>query len=346
MFDPIALHKKLIKLTANKKFLIAYSGGMDSHVLLHSMQQHPEFQLRAVHVHHGLSKNADQWVEHCRKICSDLNIEFIVKYISVKPSKKHSPEALARELRYQEFAQLLQKDECLLTAHHANDQAETLLLQMFRGSGPKGLAAMPEHKGFMSGSLIRPLLEFSRADLHTYAIQNNLNWIEDESNENIGLDRNFIRHKLMPIIKQKWLGILKTLSRVADHCASASELLTILAEQDYAKIQGSKPNTLSIKKLLQLNSAGQNNVIRYWLHKLDFPTPTSIKLEHIKTDVLLCRADANPIVHWPGVEIRRYRDDLYAMLPIKKSVKIPRQSGRKLKKMFQQQGIPPWQREK
>ena len=145
MFDSATLQKKLIKLTNNKKFLIAYSGGMDSHVLLHSMQQNPEFQLRAVHVHHGLSKKADQWVEHCRSICSNLNIEYIVKYISAHPNnktKKHSPEAIARELRYQEFAKLLQADECLLTAHHADDQAETVLKRLFEGARLENLAGM------------------------------------------------------------------------------------------------------------------------------------------------------------------------------------------------------------
>jgi tRNA(Ile)-lysidine synthase len=341
MFNLEKLRNNLLRLTHSNKLLVAYSGGMDSHVLLHSLQS-LNFELRAVHIHHGLSENADLWVEHCHKVCVDLEIEFIVKYINIKIGK-HSPEAIARELRYDEFKKLLSKGECLVTAHHADDQVETLLLQLFRGSGPKGLAAMPERKGFTHGDLLRPLLEFSRAELHQYAQQNNLKWIEDESNENIGIDRNFVRHKLMPLIKKKWPGTLKTLSRSAEHCAEAGELLVILAEQDYANIQGSKPNTLSIRKLLALNPARQNNVIRYWLHKLNFPTPSSIKLKHIKTDILNCRIDANPVVNWPGTEIRRYRDDLYVMLPLKKTIKI--QAGRKARKIFQEKGIPPWERD-
>jgi tRNA(Ile)-lysidine synthase len=311
MFNPEKLSNKLTSLTPNNKFLVAYSGGMDSHVLLHSVKQ-LNLDIRAVHVHHGLSKNADLWVEHCRKICTDLNIEYIVKYIKI-PLGKHSPEAMARDLRYQEFAKLLGEDECLLTAHHADDQAETLLLQLFRGSGTKGLAAMPERKGFMHGALLRPLLEFSRAELNEYAEQNNLNWIEDESNENIGLDRNFVRHKLMPIIKEKYPSILRTAARVTEHFAEASELLTVLAEQDYLNVQGAKADTLSITKLKKLSDARQSNVIRYWLHKLDLPTPNSIQLKHIKKDVLYCRNDAQPLVHWPGAEVRKFRDDLYAI---------------------------------
>ena len=402
MFNCDELYKKIFKLTRHHEFLIAYSGGMDSHVLLHSLvmlrKRHPELQLRSVHVHHGLSSNADLWVEHCRRICTDLNVEFIVRYVKAKSRNKRSPEAVARKLRYQEFANLLTKDECLLTAHHADDQAETLLLQLFRGSGTKGLAAMPEHKGFMLGTLVRPLLEFSRQELYEYAKQNNLNWIEDESNENIGYDRNFIRHQLLPIVKKRWSSILKTLARVAEHCANASELLSVLAEQDYVKVCGSKPNTLSIKKLLQLDTARQSNIIRYWLHKLNLPTPTSIKMQHIIKDILHCRIDATPVVHWQYAEVRRYRDDLYAFKPLEKydtsmilvwditkPLKLPadlgmlhpdilkdheidlvtaknitvrfRQGGERfkiegrtgtheLKKIFQENGIPPWQRDR
>lgn len=402
MFNCDELYKKIFKFTRHHKFLIAYSGGMDSHVLLHSMdilrKQLPELQLRSVHVHHGLSNNANLWVEHCRRVCTDLNVEFIVKYVKAKSRSKHSLEDIARKLRYQEFANLLMEDECLLTAHHADDQAETLLLQLFRGSGTRGLAAMPEYKDFASSNLIRPLLEFSRQELYEYAKQNDLNWIEDESNENIGFDRNFIRHQLLPIIKTKWPGILKTLARVAVHCANASELLSALAEQDYVTIHGLKPNTLSVKKLLQLDTARQSNVIRYWLHKLNLATSTNIKMQHIIKDILHCRKDAASVVHWKDVEVRRYRDDLYAFKPLErhdagavlewdvtKPLKLPADLGvlhpdilkdhgidlktaknitvrfrqgserckmkgrtgtHELKKIFQENGIPPWQRDR
>lgn len=400
MFTIEKLQKKLSALTDKKKFLVAFSGGMDSHVLLHGLvcmrSNFPGIEIRAIHVHHGLSENADQWAEHCKKLCAELGLEFIVKYIDVKEklTDNHSQEAIARELRYQEFAKILAKDECLVAAHHADDQAETLLLQLFRGSGTKGLSAMPDRRGFLHGALLRPLLEFSRNDLHQYAIQNQLKWIEDESNENIGYNRNYVRHKLMPNVKQRWPGILKTLARTAEHCAQASELLDILAEQDYLQMQGSAKYTLSVTKLQQSNSARQSNVIRYWFSKLNLPAPTSIKLQHILKDVLNCQPSAMPVVHWRGAEIRRYRDDLYAMPPLKehdttiillwknleKSLVLPndlgilhwqdlslpqannitvrfRQGGEKLtikgqqgahslKKLFQEWGIPPWQRDR
>lgn len=319
MFDTKKFFHNITEITDKTKFLIAYSGGMDSHILLHNMHElcrkNPHFKIRAIHIHHGLSVNANSWVKHCTATCKRLNIELIVKKITVKKNK-HSLEALARDLRYQEIAKVITADECLLTAHHADDQAETILLQLFRGCGTKGLAAMPKHKGFAQGSLVRPLLEFSREELHNYALKNKLNWIEDESNENIGHDRNFVRHKLMPIMISRWPGIKATLNRSAEHCAEADNLLNVLAQQDYAQTHGSALNTLSIKKLLNFNSARQNNLIRYWLQTLNLPTPSSIKLQHITKDVLHCRADANPIVHWHGAEVRRYRDDLYAIKPL------------------------------
>ena len=358
MFNSELLHEKVLSLTNQKHFLIAYSGGMDSHVLLHSLanlrDQHPELQLRAAHIHHGLSPKADQWVLHCQKICNELQVPLVVKHVDVdsrirKNDRKHSLEAIARELRYEKLAKILNKDKCLVTAHHANDQAETLLLQLFRGSGPKGLAAMPKHKGFAQGTLLRPLLDFPRADLQQYAQQHKLNWIEDESNKNIGMDRNFIRHQLLPIIKQRWPGINNTMARVARHCAQANDLLELLAEQDYLIVTGSVVNTLSISKLLTLDDARQNNVLRYWLRQLDLPIPSDRKIQHIKTDVLHCRQDANPLVHWPGAEVRRYRDNIYAMTPGDENKSIIQfrydaKHGKISKKLFQKWGIPPWQR--
>ncbi len=369
-----------LDLLQYKRFLIAYSGGMDSHVLLHILyslrQQNPKLLLRAVHVHHGLSANADAWVAHCRKVCSELEIEFIVKYVDVPSNKgKHSLEAIARKLRYQEFAKLLHADECVVTAHHADDQAETVLLQMFRGAGVNGLAAMPKLKDH----LLRPLLQFSRAELQQYAEEHKLQWIEDESNENTGFERNFMRHELLPEIRNRWPGIVAVLGRVAENCGEALELLEQVAEQDYELIKGQTKDTLAISKLLELDIARQNNVIRYWLKKLNLPIPRHIKLQHIRTDVLSCRENANPLVHWQGTEVRRYRGELYAMAPLDKfdpdkvimelqnsgalkqygddikikfrvageRVKVKNRCGHhQLKKLMQEWGVPPWLRDR
>lgn len=312
------LKTKLFSLTSQHNFLVAYSGGMDSHVLLHSLaalRLTENIQVRAVHVHHNLSSNADQWVTHCQKICSELGVELIVKYVNAKIKTKHSLEAVARKLRYQAIADVLQENECLVTAQHADDQAETFLLQSLRGSGPKGLAGMPEVKKFSYSSLLRPLLSFTRKELNDYARENCLCWVEDESNENIGIERNFVRHKLLPIVTAKWPGSIATLGRAAKFCAEASELLAELAELDY-QLVGNENNTLATDKLLLLSSARQSNVLRYWMQKLDLPIPSAVKIQQIKSNVLTCARDAMPLVVWNGAEVRRYRESLYAQLPL------------------------------
>ena len=169
----------------DKIYWVGYSGGLDSHVLLHlcaELRKQYPLRLKAVHVHHGLSVNASDWVVHCEQVCADLQIEFIQKSIEAKALTGDSPEEVARDLRYAVFAKLLAPQDILLTAHQQDDQAETVLVQLLRGAGPKGLAAMPELKAFAAGFHARPLLSVSRVELKKYAEGNYLTWINDESN--------------------------------------------------------------------------------------------------------------------------------------------------------------------
>lgn len=320
-FDYSKIYSILHDLPA-QEFWVAYSGGMDSHVLLHSLTQlrslHPEIKITAIHINHALSANAEAWNEHCRKICTQLQVDYVDKTIDVKTQlkKKHSMEAVARKLRYAIFADYLPKDACLLTAHHADDQAETVLLQLLRGAGVKGLAGIAAKTNFGKGWLVRPLLEFSRQDLFAYAKERDLKWIDDESNLDLKINRNYVRSKILPLLTQRWLGVTKTLNQVAKNAADADELLNILAVEDYANVVGDVANTLSVTKLLNLSAARQRNVLRFWLSQLNFSIPSSIKLEHIQKDVLHCQIDATPLVHWHGAEVRRYLDNIYAMPPL------------------------------
>lgn len=381
--------------------VVAYSGGVDSHVLLHRLANlritHPQLIVTAVHINHQISPLATSWQMHCQKICTDLGIPLLIKNVDAKIKDNYqSAEEYARNLRYQAFAEVLPPNASLLTAHHADDQAETLLLQLFRGAGPKGLAAMPAKIPFAAGLLLRPLLTFSRTDLLNYAEQHHLSWIEDDSNLSTKFDRNYLRHEIMPKIKQRWPGVLQTLSRVAKHSAETDQLLQHLAAQDYRNISGSVKNTLSISKILELPEARRNNVLRYWLHDLQFATPLAHHLQQIYHTILQCRQEAKPIVRWDGVEIRRYQDNLYAMSPLTphdptiilnwdltqplllpgnlgtlsttpsgnqskinlqpitvhfrcggEKIKIPGRSGtHALKKLWQEWGVPPWQRDR
>lgn len=311
----------LSTLADSHKLYIAFSGGLDSHVLLHALVQlrksQPQLQLTAVHVNHQLSSNADFWEQHCHKICARLQVPLIVKTVNAQIKiDDHSPEEIARNLRYQALAAILPKNACLLMAHQADDQAETLLLQLFRGAGPKGLAAMPLKKTLAQGYLLRPLLQFSRAALQRYAQSKRLKWIEDESNRELKYERNFIRHKVMPQLQTHWPSIVQTLNRVATHCREADQLLTVLAATDLTQVSGTTIGTLAIDKLQHLELARQRNVLRYWLHQQHLATPSSAKVEQILQTMLTLREDAQPVVTWHGGEVRRFNGELYAMVPL------------------------------
>lgn len=319
MFSSESCYKILCSLTTARRFLIGYSGGLDSHVLLHAMatirKQHPEINLQAIHLNHGLSVNAEKWIEHCQKVCAALAVELIVKNIKIDAANQ-SWEAAARAVRYQIFAEHLSADTDLLTAHTKNDQAETLLLQLLRGAGVKGLAAMPMRKKFATSFLLRPLLNFTREQLVSYASHHQLVWVEDESNSNLQYDRNFVRHQILPIIQQRWPDILNSLARSAKHCAEADTVITHLAQDDLQQVYCKEEKVLSIKKLLLLSESRQKYVVREWLQRLHFPLPSEIKLRQILHEVLLCAPDAKPKIEWQGTEIRRYQDKLYALAPL------------------------------
>jgi tRNA(Ile)-lysidine synthase len=298
---------------------VSYSGGLDSHVLLHVLAQLREvfpLKLHALHVNHHLSPNAPLWAEHCARVCAQLNIE--IKQLNVDASARsgESPENLARQARYTAIRQIMAAGDIVLTAHHQDDQAETLLLQLCRGAGPKGLAAMPVMKAFGIGQLGRPLLDCSRAMLRHYAQAHQLHWIEDESNANQNFARNFIRHEVLPVLQQRWPAVTSTLSRSASNCAEAQFLLDEIAATDMTMVMGSEPKTLSVTKLLSLSPRRQRQVLRYWLRYAGFTVPGIVKLRQIQHDMLLARVDKQPVVAWPHVELRRYKDNLYAVPPL------------------------------
>ncbi len=328
-----ALNQYFEELGKEKTYWIAYSGGLDSHVLLSLCHQLP-ISCRAIHINHGLSTHASEWASHCARVCENLNIPFIQQNLQLKQERGASLEALAREKRYSAIIAHMSAHDVLLTAHQKDDQAETLLMQLMRGAGLKGLAAMPAVKVFAKGYHARPLLPFSRATLEQYAIQQGLNWIEDESNHNTQFARNFIRHQVAPLLASRWPSMTNALARSAEHCAEAQVLLEDIALDDYQHVQGSQANTLSCAKLLQLTAARQRLVLRYWIQLQGFLLPNLKKLEAVRQFVLLARQDRNPCVLWQGAEVRRYRDNLYLMRPLQQ-MNLPA----KVSWNFQQQAL-------
>ncbi|MBI5447547.1 MAG: tRNA lysidine(34) synthetase TilS [Gammaproteobacteria bacterium] len=297
-------------ISPDKTLWVAYSGGMDSHVLLHLMKHASlPHKLRAVHVNHSLCSAALSWAEHCQRVCHDLMIPLTQIQIDARAPQGESPEDYARFKRYEALNALLNPGDALVTAHHQEDQAETFLLQLMRGAGLPGLAGMGAKKKSGAGYLLRPLLEFSQNTLCVYAQEEKLLWVEDESNQHLNFNRNYVRHRVLPLLKLRWPSAVTVLSRGASHCAHAQVLLQEVAMADW--VEGSEPDTLSIPALLALSPLRQINVIRYWLQRKGLLSPTEKQLNEIIKMFLYGRQDAYPVLTLPHCEFRRFKENLY-----------------------------------
>lgn len=302
-----------------RHLIVAYSGGLDSHALLHLLATHrhcwPERTLAAVYVDHGLQAASAAWGEHCAHICRELDIPFRVLRIDARPAPGESPEAAARRARYTALASELRADAALLTAHHRDDQAETLLLQLLRGAGPHGLAAMPVASRLGQGWLLRPWLDVDRANLRAYALEHGLRWIEDDSNQDARFDRNYLRQRILPLLRERWPAVSRNLARSAQWCAETADWLDADADADLARAATPRPDALHIPALRELSEPRQRNTLRRWLRQLGLPVPDARQLRHILHDALTAARDRQPCIQWPGGEVRRYRDTLYALPP-------------------------------
>lgn len=376
---------------------------MDSHVLLHLLATHrrqfPDHLLSAVYVNHGLHPEAARWGDHCAAVCQALAIPFQSLTVDARPQAGESPEAAARRARYAALATLVAADTTLLTAHQQDDQAETLLLQLLRGAGPHGLAAMPVSVPFGHGQLLRPLLNCTRADLLAYAREHDLHWIEDSSNADPVLDRNYLRHSVLPRLRQRWPAVTATLARSARLCAETADLLDDLADADLRQVAGDSANSLHLPTLRMLPEPRQRNLLRRWFRHLQLPVPTETQLAQLLAQSITAAPDRQPLLYWPGCEVRRYRDRLYALPPLpphsadriypitpevpltipvigqvclcprqgqgiradwlagqpltirfrqggERFHPVSRQHRQELKKLLQEAGIPPWQRDR
>lgn len=277
--------------------------------LLHELAPRFDWHLSALHVHHGISPHADAWAEFCAGLCAHRGIPLLVERVDIAPLRDaHGIEAAARKLRHAALAR--QDCDFVALAHHADDQAETLLLQLLRGAGIKGVAAMSY---FKSGdpAILRPLLGVTRAELESHARQHELNWVEDESNADDSYPRNFLRHRVLPLLGQRFPAWRETLPRCASHFAEASGLLDDLAELDAQAAM--RAGTLEIGKLRSLALARAKNLLRFFLHLQGAPMPQAMQLEDMLRQLLEARGDAQVCVEYGGWEVRRYQDRVFAM---------------------------------
>ncbi|MBK1692580.1 tRNA lysidine(34) synthetase TilS [Ectothiorhodospira mobilis] len=314
---PGPLSRALDRLPPARRHLVGLSGGLDSVVLLHALAGLArDLPLIAVHVHHGLSPRAEDWAGACGSLCRRLQIPFHCLRVDAAPGRGESPEAAARRARYDALAGFMQPGDGLLTAHHRRDQAETLLLQLLRGAGPAGLAAMPLWQPLGPGWHGRPLLEVDRPQLEAHARAHGLDWVEDESNQDPALDRNRLRHEILPLLRARWPAVDATLARAAALQAEAQDLLAERAREDLETLRGETPGTLSVAALARLRRPRQRNALRGWLQEKGLPLPGRARLETLLQQALVAAPEAAVRVAWPGAEVRRYRDALYAMAPL------------------------------
>ncbi len=389
----------------NTQIVLALSGGMDSRVMLHLLSRYaktyPEHEYLVIHVHHGLSPNADAWLADCEKWTLAENLSF--KALKVKLDKKgESLESAARKARYHAILQQVKPKALILTGQHANDQSETFLLALKRGSGPMGLAAMPSCRALGHAFLLRPLLTVSQNQIRSYANENDLNWVEDESNLDTRFDRNFIRNMWLPIAESRWAGFSQAINRSAQLCAEQEALLDVLLTSYDEKII-KEDASFCLLEYHQHPLQVQSALLRRWLKKKFAIAPSLAQFMQIQTTIIDAAEDANPILRMGQWQIRRFRQRLY-LIPIFNDVadwqgiltenvelKLPenigvigiytgfdekklkkglslkkpssktlihvrfepegleahpvgRQGKRKLKKLFQEYGVPSWQR--
>lgn len=301
--------------TAVPRLTVAFSGGLDSTVLLAALCRLPlAVPLRAAHVDHGLHADARAWHEHCAAVAAELGVEFVAARVAVERASGLGLEAAARDVRYRALAELLEPGEVLLTAHHADDQLETLLLRTMRGSGVRGLRGIIAFGPFAGGFLGRPLLGLTRVELAAQARAWGLRWLEDPSNREARHDRNFLRLQVLPALLERWPNAARQAGSLARQMSDAEGLLEEVAAADAAPLPA--PWCVPRALLAALTPARQRNLLRYLLRTAGLGVPGAAKIEELRGALLTARGEAHPLVRWGGGEGRVFRGQLHLMAPL------------------------------
>lgn len=308
------------EIRGKTQVLVGFSGGLDSSVLLDLLTQIiPSDKVTAVHVNHGLSPKASEWQAHAERFCQSRGITCHSERVDVELDGE-GPEAAARKVRYAVFETLLGPDGILLLGHHQDDQSETLLYRLMRSSGPVGLSGIPAIRSLGAGHLYRPLLSWPKEALRAYALNKNIEWVEDTSNSRNDYDRNFLRNRLIPILAERWPDYRQRLRGVSEISHDSSELSRDLAIQDMKALQ-SRPERAGVSLLIdsfnQLSRVRQKNVLRHWGDIQGRCAPSRKIIDEIIKSVIEARVDASPKVVCQDTEYRRYDGRLYRLDSIK-----------------------------
>ena len=355
----------------DKKIVVALSGGIDSAVLLHYLNKHYPNQVRVIHCNHHISDHANDWEDFSKKLCEKLNLDIDVLDLDIPQS--NNLEEAARVKRYESLKASINIDEIICTAHHQNDQAETLLIQLLRGSGSRGLSAMPKLKTFGKGRLYRPFIDIEKSEIKDYAIENHLDWVEDDSNNDEKFTRNFLRHNILPQLEKLYPHVHKNIARASKHQSELSKISDDLAILDIESLGLLKNNRLQSDLLKKMDEYRLKNDLRYHLNQLNFRSPSEKVLKQM-IQLVRAKEDSVPVVSWSHYEVRRYQDELY-FLDLSQSedkdscpfyeefsshpkfsigyredglrVKFPgKKHSQSLKKVLQEKQIPTWERDK
>ena len=302
-----ALIAQLASLQTAGRLCVGYSGGADSHCLLHALVELSQREalppIIALHIHHGIHEDANAWSAHCAAVASDLGVEFHERIVSVDEGA--SPEAQARDARYKEFESFLAAGDILLLGHHLDDQVETVLFRLIRGAGPSGLAGIPEQRSLGRGLIVRPLLALTRAQIEGYAVSRELLYVNDSSNEDTRYDRNFLRHEVLPLIESRWPGYRSGFARSAALSGElgASEIIGNFTE--YTRFGGPYlPINVHDAKSLHRSLHG-------WLKELNAPLPEFVALEEFARQCMQARGDKLPKLKVAGYCLQRWRQGIH-----------------------------------
>ncbi|MFQ3217974.1 MAG: tRNA(Ile)-lysidine synthase [Paraglaciecola sp.] len=308
--------------------VVAYSGGVDSHVLLHALAgmradqertRPADFSLSAIHIHHGLNLKADAWQQHCQKVCMALKVPFEGAKVKVTKQPRHSLEAVARQVRYSKLVELAPPGSIIVLGQHVDDQLETVLLQLKRGAGPKGLSGMARlgvSKDDTAGEVrfFRPFLGSTQAQILTYAREFNLSWQEDDSNQDTDFERNFLRHDILPLLNDRWPQFAYSVARSAQLCAEQQLLLDEVCEQKLIALCAAD-HSLDIAQLHLLSETWQRQLVRTWLAQQQVQSPSQAILQQLIRQLVNASDDANLLIQWQTWQCRRFRQRLY-LLPL------------------------------
>ena len=320
MIIPAAILQELQRRAASGAGLwLAYSGGLDSSALLHALVQHAPLRahLRVLHVNHGLSPHAQDWQQHCAAQCADYGLPFFAEKVLVR-AQGRGIEAAAREQRHAVFKRCLEPGHVLLTAHHADDQSETVLLRLLRGAGLEGLGAMAAWQSYASGFVCRPLLECARAQLQAYAERHAVAWVDDDSNADTRFDRNFLRSQVLPRFCERWPAAVAQINQAAQHLRGAAALLEDYVAEDFRRCDPQPSRlgeSLDIETLVALSEPRRAAVLRYWRRARGESAPATRQLAEVAS-LLTAREDAQPLLRWGEQVLRRFQNRLYLEAPL------------------------------